>query len=525
MRQFRHAFLLLLVVLLATTRLLADTPIHGAGDWTGTPQANTVVGLQTRSVSASAPSTGNTLGWGGSSWAPSVLNLAGGANYVTGTLPAANLPNLAGDVTGAITSNTVVQMTGSSSVVNALNGVSIDFLTTSKTTASSGRLNFIGDAAQIWSAYHYGGADYTITATDGNANLYIGTAPGYAGLVPTVSTFAASTIAQYIGESGAAVTLTTTGVTTSGIPAFFASSSDVTIGATSADKGGGAGGILDLAPVTTAPTSLPSTHTGIYTAAGQYTGLNSSGITWPYELTGVTVIQQTSAPSTSAGSGSVGNGLTIISQAGQAATGASNAGGAGSVLLVRSSAGGNSALANGGNSSSGEFGSGGGGAATGGSGNGGNGGNTILFSGIGGASSGGTPGTNGSVNIRIGGNTGSDTAIAGPNASGTNIFDVVGAFGIHSVTKSGNYTIDSGSTPDTIIYCNFSAAHTITLPAPTADRLLLVKDIAGTAVSDPITIARHASETIDGVAGSYTLATNYGHVSLHSDGTNWWVIQ
>lgn len=38
------------------------------------------------------------------------LNLAGGSNYVTGTLPAGNIPSGTGDWTGAITSNTVVKI-------------------------------------------------------------------------------------------------------------------------------------------------------------------------------------------------------------------------------------------------------------------------------------------------------------------------------------------------------------------------------------------------------------------------------
>lgn len=67
------------------------------GALSGTSLPITVTGLQTRPVSSSAPSTGNTLGWNGSDWTPSALNLAGGTNYVTGNLPITNLAPGAND--------------------------------------------------------------------------------------------------------------------------------------------------------------------------------------------------------------------------------------------------------------------------------------------------------------------------------------------------------------------------------------------------------------------------------------------
>ena len=44
------------------------------------------------------------------------------------------------------------------------------------------------------------------------------------------------------------------------------------------------------------------------------------------------------------------------------------------------------------------------------------------------------------------------------------------------VTKTTNYTVDTGSIPDYVILCNFSAAYTITLPAPTVGRTLVIRD-------------------------------------------------
>jgi hypothetical protein len=85
-----------------------------AGDVTGTITANTVTKINGSTVPAGgALTTGNVLQVTGVSalgYAP--VNLAGGANFVTGVLPVANLPSLAGDVTGTITANTVVKING-----------------------------------------------------------------------------------------------------------------------------------------------------------------------------------------------------------------------------------------------------------------------------------------------------------------------------------------------------------------------------------------------------------------------------
>ena len=70
-----------------------------------------------------------------------------------------------------------------------------------------------------------------------------------------------------------------------------------------------------------------------------------------------------------------------------------------------------------------------------------------------------------------------------------------------------------------------SSACTITLPTPSAKRRVTIKDSSGLgAHGGNITIARHATESIDGVAAGIVGLPNDGDVTLVSDGTNWWVL-
>ena len=92
---------------------------------------------------------------------------------------------------------------------------------------------------------------------------------------------------------------------------------------------------------------------------------------------------------------------------------------------------------------------------------------------------------------------------------------------VQQVTITNTYTLDSGASPDEVVFCNFSAAKTVTLPAVSAGRRVIIKDVAGNAVTNNITISP-ASGTIDGV-GSKLIATNYGSLTITSDGTNWWI--
>ncbi len=89
--------------------------LHGDVDASATdPGALTVNAIQGFGVSTSVPSTGNQLAYSSGLWRPSALNLAGGANYVTGTLPTANqaAQTLSGDATGTTAASTVAKING-----------------------------------------------------------------------------------------------------------------------------------------------------------------------------------------------------------------------------------------------------------------------------------------------------------------------------------------------------------------------------------------------------------------------------
>ena len=140
-------------------------------------------------------------------------------------------------------------------------------------------------------------------------------------------------------------------------------------------------------------------------------------------------------------------------------------------------------------------------AATGASNNGGKGGNLALSGGVG--------GTSGSATAGIGGLV---TQFCGQ------------AWQQITITAS-TYSVDTNSTTSDLVIFTDSTSNTvtITLPAPSAGRLIYVKDKTGKAATHNVTISQHASETIDG-ASSLTLSKNYDAVLLISDGTNWSII-
>lgn len=111
----------------------------------------------------------------------------------------------------------------------------------------------------------------------------------------------------------------------------------------------------------------------------------------------------------------------------------------------------------------------------------------------------------------------------GPQSASTAIHQVNGGVNVTTRTITANLTIDT-TTTDEVIFCNQSGAITVTLPAPTNGRRITIKDISGTAQTNNITVARHGSENIEGLAASKIIQGNFDGDTFVSDGTNWWMI-
>ena len=69
-----------------------------------------------------------------------------------------------------------------------------------------------------------------------------------------------------------------------------------------------------------------------------------------------------------------------------------------------------------------------------------------------------------------------------------------------------------------------SSAIELTLPVPVSGIKIIIKDSAGTASTNNITVVRNASEEIEGLAASLILRANWGAWTLVSDGVDWFLL-
>jgi hypothetical protein len=89
-------------------------------------------------------------------------------------------------------------------------------------------------------------------------------------------------------------------------------------------------------------------------------------------------------------------------------------------------------------------------------------------------------------------------------------------------------TVDTTTTDYIILVqtTTIGATCTITLPNPALNigRILFIKDSQGTANTHNIVIARFGSESIEGVASSYTMTAAWDSKQITTDGTNWFFL-
>lgn len=120
--------------------------------------------------------------------------------------------------------------------------------------------------------------------------------------------------------------------------------------------------------------------------------------------------------------------------------------------------------------------------------------------------------------------SGADIGVVG---SGTNVHTFPGYSGTvdeHKRTTVADLAYTVLTTDRLIAYTSLTAARTVTLPAAStmSSRLITIKDEAGTAGTNNITVDANGAETIDGQL-TKLIHTNYGTLTLYCNGTSWFV--
>lgn len=123
----------------------------------------------------------------------------------------------------------------------------------------------------------------------------------------------------------------------------------------------------------------------------------------------------------------------------------------------------------------------------------------------------------------IANNAGSQATIGGSSSTAIHVLN--GGLRVTQRSTTSNLTIDTTTTDYAVLVDTTGGAVTITMPAHASGRIVKIKDKGGAAETNNITVARNGGTgSIEGVAASKTLSTNYGSWTFISDGSSWWMI-
>lgn len=107
------------------------------------------------------------------------------------------------------------------------------------------------------------------------------------------------------------------------------------------------------------------------------------------------------------------------------------------------------------------------------------------------------------------------TAINGGGGGGQALIDIVSVTG----------TSQSVTTGKTYLVATASHAVSMNMPTPSANAWFWVKDVSGNAAVHNITLVRHGSEKINGVASNKVLSISAGEWLFACDGTDWYMLR
>jgi hypothetical protein len=489
-------------------------------------------------------------------------------NYLGGTAGVVH-NSAAGVLSSSLIVNADIASAAAIAVSKLANGTADQLLDTNHAGTTAEWFTVGGDVS-------FSSHNFTVTGIQGNTFTSGSPTKGQFVVATSTSNYGPVTLSGDLSESGTtAGSVTVVGLQGISVPSPSGSNTVLTYNSGAYSWGAGGGG----GSVTWANDLVNSTSTNQYvsslsyssSAAGGTIVINGTGtaLQWASGNTGP-AINQAAPASSSSGNGTAAVGTSYTAQAGGATTGSATTAGVGGNVTVGAGTGGSGSggtNANGGAGGNVVINSGAGGAKSGSGTVGANGNISLQLAGtelisISGATAGnitftnttavpnitqtaqgstsggsGAAGSNFSITAQTGqaatgaahnggagGNVVLQAGAGGTSGSATagaaGYINVKSALVLPTATKTTNYTLTYS---DYHLFSNFSAGHNLTLPAPINGLTFEIWDISGTAETNNITLVRNGSEKISGVAASRVLSTNWGHWTITSDGTDWYV--